>query len=96
MIEPEEEEMSTYYGTSKEYEEGEFICKTCSRIFTTEYELLNHNHKPLDIPMVSDKSEVDTRFIYEGKVEVSSPSSGALRYEKFSGKIGYFQKKKVD
>jgi len=39
VIEPEEEEMSTNYGTSKEYEEGEFVCKTGARIFNTEYEL---------------------------------------------------------
>jgi hypothetical protein len=46
VIEPEEEEMSTYYGRSKEYEEGEFVCKACARVFLTEYELLNHTHKP--------------------------------------------------
>jgi hypothetical protein len=85
-------------------EEG-YLCKDCARIFSTEYELLNHIHRPDDIlaskdpvlkPIIIEKTDhsIDTSFISEKEVNVTSPKIDLLRYDKFEGKIGYIPRKK--
>ena len=89
---------------NSEKEEG-YLCKNCARVFSTEYELLNHIHRSDDILAIKDPDStpltihkidnpIDTSFISEKEVNVSSPKIELLRYDKFEGKIGYIPKKK--
>jgi protein-arginine kinase activator protein McsA len=85
--------------------EDGYLCKDCARVFSTEYELLNHIHRSDDILAIKDPdsktpviqkidNQIDTSFISEKKVKITSPKSELLRYDKFEGKIGYLPKKK--
>jgi hypothetical protein len=78
-----------------------YTCPHCARVFNTEYELLNHVHRPGDL------LAVDNPETFEAPIQKSGTSpgtmgeptykpstGGVMRYDKFPGKIGYIPKKK--
>lgn len=93
------------YDKILEYENNDgFLCKSCGKIFSTEYELQNHIHRPGDILAAPDfdpkpvmipraNKTINTQFISKNEVDVTNLGSERLRYDKFPGKIGYTRKK---
>jgi hypothetical protein len=93
------------YNKILEYENQDgFLCKSCGRNFSTEYELQNHIHQPGDIlaapdidpkPVVIPRANktINTQFISNNEIDVTNLGSERLRYDKFPGKIGYTRKK---